>query len=50
LTDAASEQGAGSDQENQSEGSDDSETTSGNGECMKIGAEVALAGINYDFG
>jgi hypothetical protein len=44
------EQGAGFDQENQSEGSSDSEPASDNGDRMKIGAEAALAGISYDFG
>jgi hypothetical protein len=48
-TEVASEQGVGSDQENQSEGSGDSETASDDGECMKIGAVAALAGISYDF-
>jgi hypothetical protein len=50
LTEAASEQGAGSNQENQSDGSDSHETASDNDSRMKIGAEVALAGISYDFG
>jgi hypothetical protein len=47
---AASEQGAGSDQENQSKGSGDDENASDNGGHLKIGAEAALASINYDFG
>jgi hypothetical protein len=47
---AASEQGVGSDQENQSEGSSDNETASGNGGRVKIGAEAALASVTYDFG
>jgi hypothetical protein len=47
---AALDQGAGSDQENQSKGSGDSETASDNGGRVKIGAETTLAGISYDFG
>jgi hypothetical protein len=47
---AASEQGAGSDRDNQSEGSSDSETASDNREHVKIEAEAALAGMSYDFG
>jgi hypothetical protein len=46
----ASEQNAGSDREDQSEGSGDSETASDNGNRVKIGAEATLAGIIYDFG
>jgi hypothetical protein len=46
----ASEQGPGFDQENQSKGSSDSETTSHNCEHIKIGAATTLAGISYDFG
>jgi hypothetical protein len=49
-TEAASEQGAGSDEVNPSEGSSDDKTASDNGGQVKIGAEAALAGINYDFG
>jgi hypothetical protein len=47
---ATSEQGAGSDEENSSDSSGDSENTSDSGGCLKIGAEVALAGVSYDFG
>jgi hypothetical protein len=50
LTEATSEQGAGSDPENQSGGCGDSETASDDGGRVKIEAEAALAGINYDFG
>jgi hypothetical protein len=50
LMEAALEQGAGSDQENWSEGSNDDEAASDNGHHVKIGAEVALPGISYDFG
>jgi hypothetical protein len=46
----ASEQGAGSDRVDQSEGSGDSKTTSDNGGRVKIGAEAALASMSYDFG
>jgi hypothetical protein len=42
--------GAGSDPENESKGSGDSETASNSGGRMKIGVEDALAGISYDFG
>jgi hypothetical protein len=49
-TEATLEQGAGSNQENQSEGSSTSETTFDNGGRVKIGAEAALAGVSYDFG
>jgi hypothetical protein len=48
--DAASEQGAGSGQANQSEGFNDSETASDDVERVKIGAAATLAGIRYDFG
>jgi hypothetical protein len=47
---ATSEQGAGSDQENQSVGLDNSEIASGNDGHVKIGVAAALAGISYDFG
>jgi hypothetical protein len=47
---AASEQGVGSDQGNQSEGSENSKTTFGYDGRMRIGAEAALASISYDFG
>jgi hypothetical protein len=49
-TKAASEQGAGFDQGNQSKGFSSDETTSDNGVRVKIGVEAALAGIRYDFG
>jgi hypothetical protein len=47
---AASERGAGSDQENEFGGSGDDETASDNGGHVKIEAEAALADISYDFG
>jgi hypothetical protein len=50
LTDAASEQGVKSDRESHSCGSSDSETTSDEGEHMKVGVAATLAGISYDFG
>jgi hypothetical protein len=50
LKEAALEQGAGSEQENRSEGSGDDETSFDNGSHVKIGAEAAPAGIIYDFG
>jgi hypothetical protein len=46
----ASEQGAESDQESQSEGSGSSETASDDVERVKVGVVAALAGISYDFG
>jgi hypothetical protein len=49
-TEATLEQGAGSDQEIQSEGCGNGETTSYDGGLMKIGAKAALPGISYDFG
>jgi hypothetical protein len=48
-TEVASEQGAGSDREDQSEGSGNSETASDNSGHLKIGAQAALAGMSYDF-
>jgi hypothetical protein len=50
LTEATSKQGARSNQDNRSEGSDDDETASDNSSRVKIGAEAALTGISYDFG
>jgi hypothetical protein len=50
LTESASEKGARSDQENQSDGSGGDETTSDNDGHVKIGDEAALASISYDFG
>jgi hypothetical protein len=49
-TEVTSKQGAGSDQENQSEGSGDSETASDDGEHVKIRVVASLDSINYDFG
>jgi hypothetical protein len=48
LTEAALEQGAGSDEENQSKGIGDDKIASDS--HVKIGAEATLARINYDFG
>jgi hypothetical protein len=48
-TKTALEHGVSFDQENQSEGSDDRETASNNGGCVKIGDAAALAGISFDF-
>jgi hypothetical protein len=42
-TEATSDQGAGSDRGNQSEGCSDNDIASNNHECVKIGAEGALA-------
>jgi hypothetical protein len=47
---ASSEQGARSDGENPSGGSDDSKNASDRGGRLKIGAEAALAGVSYNFG
>jgi hypothetical protein len=47
---ATSEQGAGSDGENPSDGSGDSEHTFDSGGCLKIGAEATLASMSYEFG
>jgi hypothetical protein len=44
------EQGAESDRESRSGGSGDNETASNEGERVKVGATVTLAGISYDFG
>jgi hypothetical protein len=49
-TEAASEKGAMSDREDQSDGSGDSKTASDNVERVKIRATAALAGLRYDFG
>jgi hypothetical protein len=49
-TKGASEQGMESDRESQYGGSGNGETTSDEGECVKIGAATAFAGISYDFG
>jgi hypothetical protein len=50
LMEATSENGAGSDQENRSDGSGGNETAFHNGGRVKIGAEATLGGIIYDFG
>jgi hypothetical protein len=50
LMEVPSEQGAGSDGENPSDGSCDSENTSDNGGRVKVGVKAALAGMSYDFG
>jgi hypothetical protein len=50
LTEAASEQCAGSNQENRSEVSSDDEIAFDNDGRMKIAAEAALASISYNFG
>jgi hypothetical protein len=50
LTEATSEQDAGSDEENLSEDTSDSRNVSDNGTRVKIGAEAALIGLSYDFG
>jgi hypothetical protein len=50
LVEAASEQGVGSDGENPPDDSSDSENASDSGGHVKIGVEVALAGMSYDFG
>jgi hypothetical protein len=47
---ATSEQGAGSDGENPSNGSGDSENTPDSGGWVKIGVEAALADVSYYFG
>jgi hypothetical protein len=43
------ERGAGSGQENESEGSNDNETASDDVERVKIGAVAILVGLSYDF-
>jgi hypothetical protein len=50
LTEAISEQGVGSNRENPSDGSNDSENTSDNSGHVKIGAKATFAGVSYDFG
>jgi hypothetical protein len=47
---ATLEQGVESDRESQSGGSGHCETTSDEGEHVKVGAAASLAGISYDFG
>jgi hypothetical protein len=49
-TEAVSEQGAGCDGENPSDGFGGSENTSNSCSCVKIGVDAALAGMSYDFG
>jgi hypothetical protein len=47
---AASEHAIGSDRETSSNGFGDSKNTSDSSECVKIGAEAALADMSYDLG
>jgi hypothetical protein len=48
-TEATSERGAGSKDDNASDDTGDSGNASDNGGHVKIGAEAALAGMSYDF-
>jgi hypothetical protein len=50
LAEATSEQGTGSDGENLSDSSGDSEHASDGGGRLKIGPEAALVGVSYNFG
>jgi hypothetical protein len=47
---AASDQGAGSDGENPSDGFGDNENAFDSGRHVKIGVEATLAGVSYDIG